>query len=56
MFQVEAMLQAADLSVLMPGQRYPTYLAQPKPLPLPLPPACPREGVHWPPHNDGSRP
>ncbi|KQK10872.1 uncharacterized protein LOC100821099 [Brachypodium distachyon] len=53
---VEAMLQAADLSVLMPGQRYPTYLAQPKPLPLPLPPACPREGVHWPPHNDGSRP
>jgi hypothetical protein len=46
-FQVEAVLQAADLSVLMPGQRYPTYLAQP----APLPPSCPREGVHWPPHD-----
>ncbi|KAL5228681.1 hypothetical protein ABZP36_016946 [Zizania latifolia] len=46
---VESMLQAADLSVLMPGQRYPTYLAQPAP--LPLPPPCPREGVHWPPHD-----
>ncbi|KAG8054528.1 hypothetical protein GUJ93_ZPchr0001g31024 [Zizania palustris] len=45
---VESMLQAADLSVLMPGQRYPTYLAQP----APLPPPCPREGVHWPPHDD----
>jgi len=46
LFQVEAVL-AADLSVLMPGQRYPTYLAQP----APLPPSCPREGVHWPPHD-----
>jgi len=44
---VEAVLQAADLSVLMPGQRYPTYLAQP----APLPPSCPREGVQWPPHD-----
>ncbi|GJN16991.1 hypothetical protein PR202_gb04028 [Eleusine coracana subsp. coracana] len=44
---VEAMLQAADLSVLMPGQRYPTYLAQP----APLPPSCQREGVHWPAHD-----
>ncbi|XP_040383845.1 uncharacterized protein LOC102717020 [Oryza brachyantha] len=47
---VETVLQAADLSVLMPGQRYPTYLAQPSP--LPLPPPCPREGVRWPPHDD----
>jgi hypothetical protein len=48
LFQVEALLQAADLSVLMPGQRYPTYLAQP----APLPPPCSREGVHyWPPHD-----
>jgi hypothetical protein len=47
MFQVETVLQAADLSVLMPGQRYPTYLAQP----APLPPSCLREGVHWPPHD-----
>ncbi|KAF8775154.1 hypothetical protein HU200_004552 [Digitaria exilis] len=47
---VEVVLQAADLSVLMPGQRYPTYLAQP----APLPPSCPREGVHWPPHDHHS--
>ncbi|KAL5202293.1 hypothetical protein ABZP36_013245 [Zizania latifolia] len=38
-------VQAEDLTVLMPGQRYPTFLAQPAPL---LP--CPREGVRWPPH------
>ncbi|KAH7670722.1 Cytochrome c oxidase subunit IV family protein [Dioscorea alata] len=31
-----------DFSVLMPGQNYPTYLAQPAPLP------CQREGMHWP--------
>ncbi|KAL5566419.1 hypothetical protein UlMin_030533 [Ulmus minor] len=37
---------ASDFSVLMPGQKYPTYIAQPAPLPLP----CPREGVYWPPH------
>ncbi|KAG8085652.1 hypothetical protein GUJ93_ZPchr0010g8125 [Zizania palustris] len=37
-------MQAEDLTVLMPGQRYPTFLAQPAPL---LP--CPREGVQWPP-------
>ncbi|EEE63790.1 hypothetical protein OsJ_18614 [Oryza sativa Japonica Group] len=36
---------AEDLTVLMPGQRYPTFLAQPAPL-LPWP----REGVRWPPH------
>ncbi|XP_047053179.1 uncharacterized protein LOC124659307 [Lolium rigidum] len=46
---VETVMQTVDLSVLMPGQRYPTYLAQPAP--LPLPPSCPREGVHWPPHD-----
>lgn len=33
-----------DFSVLMPGQRYPTYIAQPAPLP------CPREGAYWPSH------
>ncbi|XP_020085080.1 uncharacterized protein LOC109707941 [Ananas comosus] len=37
-----------NFSVLMPGQRYPTCLAQPAPLP------CPREGVHWPPHDHHS--
>ncbi|WOL01562.1 hypothetical protein Cni_G10279 [Canna indica] len=34
-----------DFSVLMPGQLYPTYLAQPAPLP------CPREGIIWPSHD-----
>ncbi|XP_058214969.1 uncharacterized protein LOC131326263 [Rhododendron vialii] len=34
----------SDFSVLMPGQQYPTYIAQPAPLP------CPREGVNWPSH------
>ncbi|XP_072965340.1 uncharacterized protein [Typha angustifolia] len=38
-------LFSSDVSVLMPGQRYPTYLAQPAPLP------CSREGIHWPPHD-----
>ncbi|MFS7986058.1 hypothetical protein Hanom_Chr11g01005971 [Helianthus anomalus] len=35
----------SDLSVLMPGQKYPTYIAHPTPL---LP--CSREGVYWPSH------
>ncbi|XP_027362581.1 uncharacterized protein LOC113870181 [Abrus precatorius] len=35
---------ASDFSVLMPGQQYPTYIAQPAPLP------CPREGIYWPSH------
>uniref|UniRef100_A0A0D9WGS0 Uncharacterized protein n=1 Tax=Leersia perrieri TaxID=77586 RepID=A0A0D9WGS0_9ORYZ len=39
-------VQAEDLTVLMPGQRYPTFLAQPAPL-LPWP----REGVRWPAHH-----
>ncbi|XP_006654431.1 uncharacterized protein LOC102713081 [Oryza brachyantha] len=43
-------VQAEDLTVLMPGQRYPTFLAQPAPL-LPWP----REGVRWPPHGHGHR-
>ncbi|CAL9078862.1 unnamed protein product [Musa textilis] len=34
----------SDLSVLMPGQDYPTFIAQPAPLP------CQREGIHWPSH------
>ncbi|XP_008786572.1 uncharacterized protein LOC103704878 [Phoenix dactylifera] len=34
-----------DVSVLMPGQIYPTYLAQPAPHP------CPREGIYWPSHD-----
>jgi hypothetical protein len=36
---------APDLTVLMPGHLYPTFLAQPAPLA-----PCPREGVRWPPH------
>ncbi|XP_022762759.1 uncharacterized protein LOC111308586 [Durio zibethinus] len=35
---------ASDFSVVMPGEQYPTYIAQPAPLP------CPREGIYWPPH------
>ncbi|XP_026664086.1 uncharacterized protein LOC103716636 [Phoenix dactylifera] len=35
----------SGFSVLMPGQQYPTFLAQPAPLP------CPREGIYWPPHD-----
>nr|ACG26313.1 hypothetical protein [Zea mays] len=41
--KVEAVV---DLTVLMPGQRYPTFLAQPAPLA-----PCPREGVLWPSHD-----
>ncbi|KAK8567800.1 hypothetical protein V6N13_105747 [Hibiscus sabdariffa] len=35
---------ATDLSVVMPGEQNPTYIAQLAPLP------CPREGIYWPPH------
>ncbi|KAL4556157.1 hypothetical protein LXL04_038800 [Taraxacum kok-saghyz] len=35
---------ASDVSVLMPGEKYPTYIAHPTPLP------CTREGVYWPSH------
>lgn len=35
---------ASDFSVVMPGEQYPSYIAQPAPLP------CPREGICWPPH------
>ncbi|KAA3465324.1 multidrug resistance protein [Gossypium australe] len=35
---------ATDLSVVMPGEQHPTYIAQLAPLP------CPREGIYWPPH------
>ncbi|AQK86098.1 uncharacterized protein [Zea mays] len=41
--KVEAVV---DLTVLMPGQRYPTFLAQPAPLA-----PCHREGVLWPSHD-----
>ncbi|EOX97046.1 hypothetical protein QUC31_015855 [Theobroma cacao] len=35
---------ASDFSVVMPGEQYPTYIAQPAPLP------CSREGIYWPSH------
>ncbi|KAK9162054.1 hypothetical protein Syun_002956 [Stephania yunnanensis] len=38
---------SSDVSVLMPGQHYPTFIAQPAPFP------CPREGVYWPQHDHG---
>ncbi|KAI5018655.1 uncharacterized protein LOC123443147 [Hordeum vulgare subsp. vulgare] len=49
--KMEVVVAAADLTVVMPGQRYPTFLAQPAPLLFP----CPREGVRWPPHDDNRR-
>ncbi|KAL3620817.1 hypothetical protein CASFOL_035729 [Castilleja foliolosa] len=39
---------ASDFSVVMPGQQYPTFIAQPAPL------ACTREGVYWPSHHQHS--
>ncbi|KAJ8478577.1 hypothetical protein OPV22_022304 [Ensete ventricosum] len=44
-WQNVATTSTVDFSVLMPGQLYPTYLAQPAPLP------CPREGIIWPSHD-----
>ncbi|XP_047094865.1 uncharacterized protein LOC124707243 [Lolium rigidum] len=46
--KMEVVVAAPDLTVVMPGQRYPTFLAQPAPLLFP----CPREPVRWPPHHD----
>ncbi|KAM7250087.1 hypothetical protein ACFE04_021970 [Oxalis oulophora] len=43
--QTGAMSYASDYSVLMPGQQYPTYIAQPAPLP------CTREGIYFPCHD-----
>ncbi|CAL9198267.1 unnamed protein product [Musa hybrid cultivar] len=45
LFLQVATSSTVDFSVLMPGQLYPTYLAQPAPLP------CPREGIIWPSHD-----
>ncbi|KAJ1263009.1 hypothetical protein BS78_09G151500 [Paspalum vaginatum] len=53
--KVEPVAGAPDLTVLMPGHRYPTFLAQPAPLALALAPR-PREGVRWPPHDRDRRP
>jgi hypothetical protein len=41
---------SSNFSVVMPGQHYPTYIAQPAPLP------CTREGIHWPSHDHFSLP
>ncbi|XP_077224889.1 multidrug resistance protein [Tasmannia lanceolata] len=38
---------SSDFSVVMPGQHYPTFIAQPAPL------ACSRERVYWPSHDHG---
>ncbi|KAL3515722.1 hypothetical protein ACH5RR_022624 [Cinchona calisaya] len=42
--RVSTTAYSTDFSVLMPGQQYPTFIAQPAPLP------CQREAVCWPPH------
>ncbi|URE49329.1 hypothetical protein MUK42_14306 [Musa troglodytarum] len=44
-WQNVATSSTVDISVLMPGQLYPTCLAQPAPLP------CPREGIIGPSHH-----
>jgi hypothetical protein len=43
LLQVEPVAAVVDLTVLMPGQPCPTFLARPAPLA-----PCPREGVAWP--------
>ncbi|GER39862.1 alpha/beta-Hydrolases superfamily protein [Striga asiatica] len=43
--QIAQTSYASDFSVVMPGQQYPTFIAQPAPLP------CHREGVCWPSHS-----
>ncbi|XP_042463018.1 uncharacterized protein LOC122046400 [Zingiber officinale] len=45
---VSAAAAAVDVPVLMPGHQYPTFIAQPSPLP------CRREGIQWPPHDAAS--
>ncbi|PIN02799.1 hypothetical protein CDL12_24683 [Handroanthus impetiginosus] len=46
---VQTSSYASDFSVVMPGQQYPTFIAQPAPLKLP---SCHREGViYWPSHS-----
>ncbi|XP_038708024.1 uncharacterized protein LOC120003217 [Tripterygium wilfordii] len=42
--QTAPMSSASHFSVVMPGQQYPTYIAQPAPLP------CLREDICWPSH------
>ncbi|GMN26820.1 hypothetical protein TIFTF001_001437 [Ficus carica] len=44
--QSVATTYATDFSVVMPGQQYPSYIAQPAPFPCPRP----REGIFWPSH------
>lgn len=45
--QVERCSESHVSVVMVPGEQYPTYIAQPAPLPLP----CQREGVYnWPSH------
>ncbi|XP_022899453.1 uncharacterized protein LOC111412777 [Olea europaea var. sylvestris] len=43
---VQTTSYASDFSVVMPGQQYPTFIAQPSPLP------CQRGGVYWPSHQN----
>ncbi|KAK4784783.1 hypothetical protein SAY86_019151 [Trapa natans] len=41
----QRVLYGNGISVMMPGQDYPTFIAQPAPLP------CHREGIHFPSHD-----
>ncbi|XP_050209169.1 uncharacterized protein LOC126659891 [Mercurialis annua] len=39
---------ASDYSVVMPGEKFATFIAHPAPLPIP---SCSREGISWPSHD-----
>lgn len=45
-------IYARGVSVLMPGQDIPTFIAHPAPAPAPAPAPCPPERISWPHHQD----
>ncbi|CAN0880554.1 hypothetical protein LINGRAHAP2_LOCUS13720 [Linum grandiflorum] len=46
MVEAESSYGSSDYSVVMPGHQFPSYIAQP----APLPPPCSRERISWPSH------
>ncbi|CAI9087538.1 OLC1v1021625C1 [Oldenlandia corymbosa var. corymbosa] len=47
-------VNAKEVSVLMPGENMPTFIAHPAPVSVPVP--CPPEPILWPPHQHYSFP
>ncbi|XP_077254095.1 uncharacterized protein LOC143893034 [Tasmannia lanceolata] len=45
-------IYAKGVSVLMPGQDIPTFIAHPAPPPAPAPAPCPPERISWPLHHN----